>query len=69
MGGSAQVPSRNPHALSRVNRERSMKYLTVCQGALLALSLAVVSTSASAGDYRRGPVDPGSRTRPRPKRA
>src|ERR1044071_3031678 len=28
-----------------------MKYLTVCQGALLALSLAVVSTSASAGDY------------------
>ena len=36
-----------------------MKYLTVCRGALLALSLAVVSTSASAGDYRRGPVDPG----------
>ena len=31
-----------------------MKYLTVCQGALLALSLAVVSTSASAGDYDRG---------------
>jgi hypothetical protein len=31
-----------------------MKYLTVCQGALLALSLAVVSTSASAGDYGRG---------------
>ena len=28
-----------------------MKYLTVCQGALLALSLAVVSTSAFAGDY------------------
>ena len=28
-----------------------MKYLTVCQGALLALSLAVVSTSALAGDY------------------
>ena len=36
-----------------------MKYLTVCRGALLALSLAVVSTSASAGDYNRGPVDPG----------
>jgi len=31
-----------------------MKYLTVCQGALLALSLAVVSTSAVAGDYRGG---------------
>ena len=31
-----------------------MKYLTVCQGALLALSLAVVSTSASAGDYNGG---------------
>ena len=31
-----------------------MKYLTVCRGALLALSLAVVSTSASAGDYGRG---------------
>ena len=30
-----------------------MKYLTVCRGALLALSLAVVSTSASAGDYGR----------------
>jgi hypothetical protein len=30
-----------------------MKYLTV-RGALLALSLAVVSTSASAGDYGRG---------------
>jgi hypothetical protein len=32
-----------------------MKYLTVCQGALLALSLAVVSTSAFAGDYAGGP--------------
>ena len=31
-----------------------MKYLTVCQGALLALSLAVVSTPASAGDYKPG---------------
>jgi len=31
-----------------------MKYLTVCQGALLALSLAVVSTSAFAGDYQGG---------------
>ena len=31
-----------------------MKYLTVCQGALLALSLAVVSTSASAGGYSGG---------------
>ena len=31
-----------------------MKYLTVCQGALLALSLAVVSTSASAGGYNGG---------------
>src|SRR3954469_11800836 len=37
--------------MSRVFRERRMKYLTVCQGALLALSLAVVSTSAFAGDY------------------
>ena len=34
-----------------------MTYLTVCRGALLALSLAVVSTSAMAGDYRG--VDPG----------
>jgi len=33
-----------------------MKYLTVCQGALLALSLAVVSTSASAGDYGGAPA-------------
>jgi hypothetical protein len=33
-----------------------MKYLTVCRGALLALSLAVVSTSASAGDSDRGPA-------------
>src|SRR5205809_2825727 len=32
-----------------------MKYLTVCQGALLALSLAVVSISAFAGDYGGGP--------------
>ena len=31
-----------------------MKYLTVCQGALLALSLTVVSTSAFAGDYPGG---------------
>ena len=31
-----------------------MKYLTVCQGALLAVSLAVVSTSAFAGDYAGG---------------
>lgn len=31
-----------------------MKYLTVCRGALLALSLAVASTSAFAGDYNRG---------------
>jgi hypothetical protein len=30
-----------------------MKYLTVCQGALLAVVLAVSTTSASAGDYRR----------------
>jgi hypothetical protein len=36
-----------------------MKYLTVCLGGLLALSLAVASTPASAGDYGRGPVDPG----------
>src|SRR5205807_3525032 len=35
-------------------RERRMKYLTVCQGPLLALSLAVVSTSAFAGDYQAG---------------
>src|SRR3954447_11506897 len=40
--------------MSRGNRERKMKYLTVCQGALLALSLAVVSTSAFAGDYAGG---------------
>lgn len=33
-----------------------MKYLTVCRGALLALSLAVVSTSAAAGDSDRGPA-------------
>jgi hypothetical protein len=33
-----------------------MKYLTVCQGALLALSLAVVSTSAFAGDYGGGRI-------------
>ena len=38
-----------------------MKYLTVCQGALLALSLAVVSTSASAGDYQ----PPGGYSGPR----
>src|ERR1051325_5176610 len=31
-----------------------MKYLTVTKGALLALSLAVVSTSAFAGDYAGG---------------
>ena len=31
-----------------------MKYLTVCQGVLLAVVLAVVSTPASAGDYGRG---------------
>jgi len=31
-----------------------MKYLTVCRGALLALSLAVVSTSAFAGEYGGG---------------
>jgi hypothetical protein len=31
-----------------------VKYLTVCQGALLALSLAVVSTSAFAQDYVGG---------------
>ena len=36
-----------------------MKYLTVCQGALLALSLAVVSTSAFAGDYGRWRRSPG----------
>ena len=36
-----------------------MKYLTVCQGALLALSLAVVSTSAFAGDYAGGGGRPG----------
>jgi hypothetical protein len=34
-----------------------MKYLTVCIGALLASGLAM--SSASAGDYGRGPVDPG----------
>src|SRR4029078_6691683 len=36
-----------------------MKYLTVCQGALLALSLAVASTSAFAGDYGGGPTGGG----------
>ena len=35
MGGSAQVLSQ-PRGMSRVNRERKMKYLTVCLGALLA---------------------------------
>jgi hypothetical protein len=39
-----------------------MKYLTVCQGALLALSLAIASTSAFA--QGRGPVDPGFGVRP-----
>src|SRR4026208_398201 len=39
--------------MSRVSGERRMKSLPVCRGALLALSLAVVSTSASAGDYGR----------------
>jgi hypothetical protein len=34
-----------------------MKYLTVCRGALLALSLAVVSTSAFAGEYGGGGRD------------
>src|ERR1043165_5731931 len=38
-----------------------MKYLTVCQGALLALSLAVASTSALAGDYQ----SPGGYSGPR----
>ncbi len=36
-----------------------MKYLTVCQGALLALSLAVVSTSASPGTTPVVAVAPG----------
>ncbi len=36
-----------------------MNYLTVCLGGLLALSLAAASAPASAGDYGRGPVDPG----------
>ena len=31
-----------------------MKYLTVCQGALLAIALAVSAIPASAGDYDRG---------------
>src|ERR1051325_554636 len=31
-----------------------MTYLTMCRGALLAVSLAIVSTSASAGDYAGG---------------
>ena len=35
-----------------------MKYLTV-KGALLAVVLAVAATPAMAGDYGRGPVDPG----------
>jgi len=59
MGGSAQVLSRN---LSRPRRAKvgslSMKYLTVCLGALLAMSLAATSTPASAGEpgpgYRPG---------------
>ena len=53
--------------MSRGKRERKMKYLTVCQGALLALSLAVVSTSAFAGDYGRGGNLPGCYKCPPPK--
>ena len=61
MGGSAQVLSQS-RGMSRVIREPMMKYLTVCLGALLAVSLAAASTPASAGEpgYRgRPPVDPG----------
>jgi hypothetical protein len=36
-----------------------MKYLTVCLGGLLALSLAAVATPASAGDYGGGAVYSG----------
>jgi hypothetical protein len=37
--------------MSRVIRERMMKYLTVCLGALLAVGLAATSSPASAGGY------------------
>ena len=52
MGGSAQVQSQSPaRGMSRVNvGSLKMKYLTA--SALLAFSLAVVGTSASAADYR-----------------
>src|ERR1051325_8335501 len=36
--------------MSRALRERRMKYLTVCKGALLAVVLAVATTPAMAGD-------------------
>jgi hypothetical protein len=49
MGGSAQVLSRS-RGMSRVIREPMMKYLTVCLGTLLAVSLAAASTPASAGE-------------------
>jgi hypothetical protein len=56
MGGSAQVLSRN---MSRPRRVKvgslSMKYLTVCLGALLAVGLAVSSSPASAGEPGPGP--------------
>ncbi len=54
MGGSAQVLNQSPaRGLSRVKRERMMKYLTVSLGALLAVSLAVVASPAAAdGVYR-----------------
>ena len=56
MGGSAQVLSLSPaRGMSRVNvGSLSMKYLTVCVGALLAVALAVSVTPASAGGNDSG---------------
>ena len=45
VGVLSHLPARG---MSRVMEERKMKHLTVCRGALLALSLAVVSTSTLA---------------------
>lgn len=48
MGGSAQVLSQS-RGMSRVLGSLTMKYLTVCLGALLAVGLAATSNPASAG--------------------
>jgi hypothetical protein len=50
--GSEPIPRNEPRY-----RERKMKYLTVCLGALLAFGYAATSTPASAGDYGRSGND------------